>query len=93
MMAAGVVFIGGRFGVGKSSVGFEMRSMLSAGVIKHCVIDGDMRDMAYASPIGSEYRSRRSPSRRSACGPHAFTSGFLDWILCTVRCCCRGRLP
>jgi RimJ/RimL family protein N-acetyltransferase len=45
-----VLFIGGRSGVGKSSVGVEINAQLSAAAVPHCVIDGDFLDMAYPVP-------------------------------------------
>jgi hypothetical protein len=45
-----VVFIGGRSGVGKTSVSFEMHGQLSTSDIAHCVIDGDFLDMAHPPP-------------------------------------------
>lgn len=69
VMASEVVFIGGRSGVGKSSVGFEMHPALSAVGVRHSVINGDMLDMAYPAPwehnlaernlaaMGGNYRS------------------------------------
>lgn len=44
------LFIGGRAGVGKSSVGYEIHSQLSAARIQHCLIEGDNLDMAWPTP-------------------------------------------
>lgn len=49
-MDSEAVFIGGRSGVGKTSVGFEIHAQLSAAGISHCLIDGDFLDMAYPPP-------------------------------------------
>lgn len=49
-MTSEVVFIGGRSGTGKTSVGFEMHAQLSAVGVTHCLIDGDFLDMAYPVP-------------------------------------------
>ncbi|ONM47888.1 hypothetical protein [Nocardia donostiensis] len=43
------LFIGGRSGVGKTSVGNEIHAQLSAAGVRHCLIDGDFLDMAYPS--------------------------------------------
>jgi hypothetical protein len=45
-----VLFIGGRSGVGKSSVAFELHAQLSRERVKHCVIEGDALDLAYPAP-------------------------------------------
>jgi hypothetical protein len=44
------LFIGGRSGSGKTSVGYEVHAQLAAARIRHCLIDGDHLDMAYPSP-------------------------------------------
>jgi hypothetical protein len=45
-----VLFLGGRSGVGKSSVGNEIHAQLSAARVRHCVIEGDNLDLAYPPP-------------------------------------------
>jgi hypothetical protein len=45
-----VLFIGGRSGVGKSSVGNEIHAQLSAHGVRHCFIEGDNLDMAHPPP-------------------------------------------
>jgi hypothetical protein len=44
------LFIGGRAGVGKSSVGYEIHAQLSAARVKHCLIEGDNLDQAWPVP-------------------------------------------
>lgn len=45
-----MLFIGGRSGVGKSSIAFELHAQLSRARVKHCVIEGDNLDLAYPAP-------------------------------------------
>jgi len=45
-----VLFIGGRAGVGKSSLAFELHARLAQAEIKHCVIEGDNLDLAFPPP-------------------------------------------
>jgi adenylylsulfate kinase-like enzyme len=45
-----LVLLGGRSGVGKTSVGIEMHAQLSAANVKPCVIDGDFLDLAHPPP-------------------------------------------
>ncbi len=45
-----MLFIGGRSGVGKSSVAFELHWLLSERRIQHAVIEGDNLDLAYPAP-------------------------------------------
>jgi hypothetical protein len=49
-MASEVLLLGGRSGVGKSSVASECHAALGAAGVRHCLIDGDMLDMAYPTP-------------------------------------------
>ena len=50
MTQSEVLFIGGRTGVGKSSVGSEIHIQLTAARIWHGFIEGDNLDMAYPPP-------------------------------------------
>jgi predicted ATPase len=45
-----VVFIGGRSGVGKSSVAAEASRILARAEVRHAVIEGDTLDQAYPEP-------------------------------------------
>ena len=45
-----VLLIGGRSGVGKSSVGAEIHAQLAATGVRHCLIEGDNLDMAHPAP-------------------------------------------
>ncbi|WP_135456198.1 hypothetical protein [Mycobacterium sp. DL99] len=49
-MTSEVVFIGGRSGTGKTSTSFEMHARLGVAGVSHCLIDGDLLDMAYPAP-------------------------------------------
>jgi hypothetical protein len=45
-----VLFLGGRSGVGKSSLGAEIHAQLSAAEVRHCLIEGDNLDQAWPVP-------------------------------------------
>jgi hypothetical protein len=45
-----LLLIGGRSGVGKSSVAAEMHAQLARRQVKHCWIEGDNLDLAYPRP-------------------------------------------
>ncbi|MEU8608284.1 hypothetical protein AB0C29_09815 [Actinoplanes sp. NPDC048791] len=49
-MRSEVLFLGGRAGVGKTSVGTEIHVRLSARQVRHCLIEGDNLDLAYPPP-------------------------------------------
>ncbi len=42
--------LGGRSGVGKTSIGYEIHAQLSAARIQHCLIERDNLDMAWPTP-------------------------------------------
>jgi hypothetical protein len=48
--ASEALFLGGRTGAGKTSVGYEIHAQLSKARVRHCLIDGDNLDMAYPPP-------------------------------------------
>ena len=52
-MTSEVLLLAGRSGVGKSSVAFGCHDALSVAGVRHCVIDGDMLDMAYPTALSS----------------------------------------
>lgn len=45
-----VLFLGGRSGVGKTSVAMELHHLLSADDVQHSVIEGDTLDLAHPAP-------------------------------------------
>ncbi|UWX97061.1 adenylyl-sulfate kinase [Arthrobacter zhaoxinii] len=52
------VFIGGRAGVGKTSVAMALHSLLAERRVRHCVIEGDNLDLAYPEPWEHELAAR-----------------------------------
>lgn len=53
-----VVLIGGRSGVGKSSVGWEVAAQLVAADVGHALVEGDFLDAVHPTPADDPYRSR-----------------------------------
>jgi deoxyadenosine/deoxycytidine kinase len=53
-----VMFIGGRSGVGKTSLANEIHGQLSVADVRHCVIDGDFLDLAYPDPSDQRLAER-----------------------------------
>lgn len=45
-----MLLIGGRSGVGKSTVAFALHDLLSASGVQHAVVEGDALDLAYPAP-------------------------------------------
>ncbi|MEV5981189.1 hypothetical protein [Streptomyces sp. NPDC052114] len=53
-----VLLIGGRSGVGKSSVGLEVAALLRAADVGHALIEGDLLDAVHPAPPDDPHRSR-----------------------------------
>ncbi|MGW7135070.1 AAA family ATPase [Streptomyces xanthophaeus] len=58
MDQAEVLLIGGRPGVGKTTVGWEVSARLRAATVAHCVIEGDFMGQAHPAPEGDPRRRR-----------------------------------
>ncbi|MGW4867629.1 hypothetical protein [Streptomyces chartreusis] len=54
---AEVLLIGGRAGVGKTTVGWEVSARLRAAQVAHAVIDGDFMGAVHPAPPGDAHRS------------------------------------
>lgn len=50
-----VLLIGGRSGVGKTAVGYEVCEVLAAAEVAHVLIDGDNLDACYPKPAGDRH--------------------------------------
>lgn len=58
MEQAEVLLIGGRAGVGKTTVGWEVSARLRAEAVAHCVIEGDFMGQAHPAPEGDPRRRK-----------------------------------
>ncbi|MFJ2768787.1 hypothetical protein [Streptomyces sp. NPDC087300] len=58
MPHAEVLLIGGRSGVGKSSVGWEVAAQLRAADIAHALIEGDLLDAVHPTPEDDPHLAR-----------------------------------
>lgn len=54
---AEVLLIGGRAGVGKTTVGWEVSARLRAAQVAHAVIDGDFMGQVHPAPEGDPHRA------------------------------------
>jgi hypothetical protein len=52
-----VLLIGGRAGVGKSTVGWEVSARLRAAAVSHAIIEGDFMGQVHPAPEGDPHRS------------------------------------
>lgn len=55
---AEVLLIGGRSGVGKTTIGWEVSARLRAAAVAHVVVDGDFMGQAHPAPEDDPDRSR-----------------------------------
>ncbi|MFJ6576719.1 AAA family ATPase [Streptomyces sp. NPDC091368] len=58
MDPAEVLLIGGRAGVGKTTVGWEVSARLRAATVAHCVIEGDFMGQVHPAPEGDPRRRK-----------------------------------
>jgi hypothetical protein len=61
-----VLLIGGRSGVGKSTLGFEVSRQLQDGDIAHCFIEGDNLDQVFPAPDDDPVREKISEANLAA---------------------------
>ncbi|MFI0899085.1 hypothetical protein [Streptomyces sp. NPDC020983] len=60
------LLIGGRAGVGKTTVGWEISAQLQALRIAHCLIEGDNLDQAFPAPADDPARTRMTEANLAA---------------------------
>ncbi|MEU6251059.1 AAA family ATPase [Streptomyces sp. NPDC047043] len=66
MDRAEVLLVGGRAGVGKTTVGWEVSALLRAAAVPHAVIDGDFMGQVHPAPDGDPDRSEITESNLTA---------------------------
>lgn len=57
MEHAEVLLVGGRAGVGKTTVGWEVSALLRSEAVAHAVIDGDFMGQVHPAPDGDPHRA------------------------------------
>ncbi len=60
------LLIGGRSGVGKTTVGWEVSAQLQAAAVAHCLVEGDNLDQAFPAPPGDPSRTRLTEANLAA---------------------------
>lgn len=66
MDQAEVLLIGGRAGVGKTTVGWEVSALLRAAAVPHAVIEGDFMGQVHPAPAGDPHRTEITESNLTA---------------------------
>jgi broad-specificity NMP kinase len=65
-MSYSLLLIGGRSGVGKTSVGWEVSAQLQAACVAHCFIEGDFLDQAHPAPPDDPRRTKLTAQNLAA---------------------------
>ncbi|MGW4022556.1 AAA family ATPase [Streptomyces sp. NPDC005009] len=66
MDRAEVLLIGGRAGVGKTTVAWEVSARLRAAAVSHAVVEGDFMGQVHPAPEGDPHRSEITESNLTA---------------------------
>ncbi|MGW3955541.1 hypothetical protein ACWEKM_32515 [Streptomyces sp. NPDC004752] len=66
MTHAEVLLIGGRAGVGKTTVGWEVSALLRTAAVPHAVIDGDFMGQVHPAPEGDPHRAEITEANLTA---------------------------
>ncbi len=66
MDRAEVLLIGGRAGVGKTTVGWEVSALLRSGAVAHAIIDGDFMGQVHPAPDGDPHRAEITEANLTA---------------------------
>ncbi|WP_199896460.1 AAA family ATPase [Streptomyces niger] len=66
MNHAEVLLIGGRAGVGKTTVGWEVSALLRSEAVAHAIIDGDFMGQVHPAPKGDPHRAEITESNLTA---------------------------
>ncbi|RMI39999.1 P-loop NTPase family protein [Streptomyces triticirhizae] len=60
------LLVGGRSGVGKTTVGWEISALLRAARVAHCLVEGDNLDQAFPAPADDPHRARMTEANLAA---------------------------
>ncbi|MCP2245898.1 hypothetical protein LX86_004644 [Lentzea aerocolonigenes] len=60
------LLIGGRSGVGKTTVGWEVSAQLQAAGVSHCLVEGDNLDQAFPAPPDDPSRTKMTEANLAA---------------------------
>lgn len=66
MEHAEVLLIGGRAGVGKTTVGWEVSALLRSEAVAHAIIDGDFMGQVHPAPEGDPHREEITETNLTA---------------------------
>lgn len=73
---AEVLLIGGRAGVGKTTVGWEVSALLRSEAVAHAIIDGDFMGQVHPAPEGDPHRAEITESNLTAVWANFVQRGY-----------------
>ncbi|MGQ4389532.1 hypothetical protein [Streptomyces sp. SAS_270] len=76
MDRAEVLLIGGRAGVGKTTVGWEVSALLRAVAVPHAIIEGDFMGQVHPAPEGDPHRAEITESNLTAVWANFVRRGY-----------------
>ncbi|MFG2292091.1 AAA family ATPase [Streptomyces sp. NPDC048603] len=76
MDQAEVLLMGGRAGVGKTTVGWEVSVLLRAAAVPHAIIDGDFMGQVHPAPEGDPRRSEITERNLTAVWANFARAGY-----------------
>jgi hypothetical protein len=80
------VLIGGRAGVGKTTVAWEASALLRAAAVSHAVVDGDFMGQVHPAPEGDPHRSEITESNLTAVWANFARRGYRRLIYTNPLC-------
>ncbi|MFF8713495.1 hypothetical protein ACF07T_18985 [Streptomyces sp. NPDC015184] len=73
---AEVLLIGGRAGVGKTTVGWEVSALLRTAEVSHAIIEGDFMGQVHPAPEGDPHRAEITESNLTAVWANYVQRGY-----------------
>lgn len=83
---AEVLLIGGRAGVGKTTVGWEVSALLRSATVAHAIIDGDFIGQVHPAPEGDPHRAEITESNLTAVWANYARRGYRRLIYTNTMC-------
>jgi hypothetical protein len=81
-----LLLIGGRSGVGKTTVGFEVSAQLQRADVAHCLVDGDHLGFAYPKPKDDPHGTRLTQANLAALWQNCRALGYTRLIYVNSVC-------
>ncbi|MDA3644732.1 hypothetical protein LZ318_24175 [Saccharopolyspora indica] len=86
MTSAEVLLIGGRAGVGKTTVAWEVSALLREAAVSHAIIDGDFMGQVHPAPDGDPDRSEITERNLAAVWANFAQRGYHRLVYTNTAC-------